>query len=189
MIYNEENIYFRFEQYMQEHLNHKKLSVVQRILLQAQHNYKETWSTTAKPEDHSLTTMHMVTLHHLKVVIYSTIVMKHMPYATGMNILLWSVTMAVSIVQHRHLLLWCKLLFVYEHAIKRNTKNTDCGNPHYIQILLKSGLVNSVDSFPVFQFPHMSTICHLLDKFQRSSSLLMKTQQQTWCVRWNEMDN
>jgi len=36
------NIYFTSEQYMQEHLNHKILSVVQQILLKAQHNYKET---------------------------------------------------------------------------------------------------------------------------------------------------
>jgi len=182
-----ENIYFRFEQYMPEHLNHKMLSVVQQILLKAQHNYKETWSTTAKVADHSLTTMHMVTLHHLKVVAYSIKVMIHVLYVTGMNILLWFVNMAVSIVQHRHLLLWCKPLFVYAYATKCNTKNIYWGNLHNIQILLKSGLVNLVYSFPVFQFPHMSTICHLLNKFQRSSSLLMKTQQQTGCVLWNEM--
>jgi len=127
---------------MQEHVNHKKLSAVQWILLKAQHNYKETWSTTASVADHSLTIMHMVTMHHLKVVIYSTTVMIHVLYVTGLNILLWFVNMAVSIVQHRHLLLWCKLLFVYEYAIKCNTKNIYCGNLCNIQILLKSGLVN-----------------------------------------------
>jgi hypothetical protein len=36
------NIYLRFEQYMQEYLNHKKLSLVKGILLKAQHKYKET---------------------------------------------------------------------------------------------------------------------------------------------------
>jgi len=47
----------------------------------------------------------MVTLHHLKAVIYSIIVMIHVLYVTGMNILLWFVNTAASIVQHRHLLL------------------------------------------------------------------------------------
>jgi len=102
--------------------------------------------------------MHMVTLHHLKVVMYSKIVMIHVLYVTGMNILLRFMNMAVRIVQYRHLLFRCKLLFVYENAIKCNTKNIYCGNLHNIQILLKSGLVNLVDSFQLFQFPHMSTI-------------------------------
>ena len=62
---------------------------------------------------HSLTTMHIVTLHHLKVVIYSIVVMIHVLCVTGMNILLWFVNLAVSIVQHWHILLCCKLLLFF----------------------------------------------------------------------------
>jgi hypothetical protein len=120
--FKEKNMYLIFEQYMQEYLNCMQLSVIQGIMLKSQHKYKKTWSTTAKVADHSLTTMHMVTLHHLKVVIYSIIVLIHVLCGTGMNILLWFRNMAVSTEQQKHLLLWCKLPFVYEYIMKCNKK-------------------------------------------------------------------